>query len=104
MLRKIYSYPAEGGHFVLRVEDELSYVRGNYEVTYAGGQCEVVRKPVSEVFDLSVPVTALSRLLYGTEQFDARLAAYMEGVVLSGGAEDFFRAFPKKINGIYEHF
>lgn len=90
---KANTYPTEGGRFVLRVEDNLPYVRGVYEVVYAGGGCEVVRKPEGDAFDLSVPVTALSRLLYGTEQFDARLASYMEGVVLQNEASDFFRRF-----------
>ncbi len=54
--------------------------------------------------DLTVGPTALSKLFYGTDAFNAELASYLDGVKMENAAADFFRAFPKRINGLYEHF
>lgn len=97
-------YPEQAGRFTLRVEDSLDYVRGSYVVEYGGGQCAVSRTAPGEQYDLCVPAPALARLLYGTQPFDARIAAYLDGVQVRGRAADFFRAFPPRINGLYEHF
>ena len=99
------AYPAERGLFTLRVEDDLPDVAGTFRVEYENGVCEVERldgdtaKP-----DLTVGPTTLSRLFYGTDAFNAELASYLDGVKMENAAADFFRAFPKRVNGLYEHF
>ena len=98
------TYPTAHGVFTLRVEDNLPDVAGTFRVEYADGKCEVERLTDTAAADLTVGATALSRLLYGTDAFDAALASYLDGVKMENAAEDFFRAFPKRINGLYEHF
>lgn len=101
---KANTYPAAHGVFTLRVEDWLDSVRGCFRVEYQDGHCQVERLSDTSPADITTQATSLARFLYGTDAFDARLASYMDGVTLGTPAEDFFRAFPKRINGIFEHF
>ena len=99
------AYPAEKGLFTLRVEDNLLDVAGTFRVEYADGKCEVERLDSDTAkADLTVGPTALAKFLYGTDAFTADTAVYLDGVTLENDAADFFRAFPKRINGLYEHF
>ncbi len=97
-------YPASRGVFTLRVEDTLDSVRGTYRVEYEGGTCAVETLSDTAMADLTVTPTALAKFLFGTHAFSADNAAYLDGVKLDGDASDFFRAFPKRVNGLYEHF
>lgn len=98
------TYPTTPGHFTLRVEDNLPRVAGTFRVDYADGACNVERLSDTAAADLTVGSAALSRLLYGCDAYNAELASYLDGVTMANAAEDFFRAFPKRINGLYEHF
>lgn len=99
------SYPTERGIFTIRVEDTLPDVAGTFRVEYENGACDVERLDGDTAkSDLTVGPTALSKLLYGTDAFNAELASYLDGVKMENAAADFFRAFPKRINGLYEHF
>ena len=100
----LHRYPQEPGIFTLKVEDPLPAVRGTFRVAYEKAQGEVTRLDDNAIADLTVSGTALPRFLYGTDNFDARSAAYLDGVLLQNDAPDFFRAFPKQINGLFEHF
>jgi predicted acetyltransferase len=98
-------YPSERGIFTLRVEDYLPDVAGIFRVEYENGKCAVERLDSGcAKADLTVGPTALSKMLYGTDAFNAELASYLDGVKMENDASDFFRAFPKRINGLYEHF
>ncbi|MBQ7299355.1 MAG: GNAT family N-acetyltransferase [Clostridia bacterium] len=99
------TYPTERGLFTLRVEDDLPDVAGTFRVEYEGGKCEVERLDNECArADLTVGPTALAKLLYGTDAFNAELASYLDGVKMENDASDFFRAFPKRTNGLFEHF
>lgn len=97
-------YPEEFGHFRLQIDDPLSYNRGVYAVEYVRGEAQVIRMPFDSAYDLSLNVPALSRILLGGERFDARRAAYMDGVKINGNADDFFRAFGGRPNNLLEKF
>lgn len=98
------TYPMEKGLFTVRVEDIYDSVRGVYRVEYENGVGNVEQLSDEADFDLSAPVTAFSRLVYGYDAYDAYLASFMDGVQVHNDAVDFFRAFPKRINGLFEHF
>ena len=99
------AYPAARGVFTLRVEDDLPDAAGVFRVEYENGACSVERLDADTAkADLTVGPTALAKLLYGTDAFCAETASYLDGVRMENAAEDFFRAFPKRINGLYEHF
>ena len=102
---KVNTYPTERGIFTLRVEDNLPDAAGVFRVEYENGKCAVERldRELAKA-DLTVGPTALAKLFYGTDAFNAELASYLDGVKMENDAADFFRAFPKRINGLYEHF
>ena len=95
-------YPLQEGAFTLRIEDTLPSVSGIFKVAYGGGECTVQRGAGSP--DLTLSASALARLIYGYDGVTAEAAKYMDGVQIDGSAEAFFRAFPKKPCGIFEHF
>ncbi len=101
----VNAYPTERGVFTLRVEDNLPDVAGTFRVEYENGKCEVERlDSMYARVDLTVGPTALAKFMYGTNAFNADSASYLDGVTMETDAADFFRAFPKRTNGLFEHF
>jgi len=97
-------YPEEHGHFIVKVEDTLDFTRGVYEVEYAKHTAEIKKIADTGNFDISAAMPAFTQMLYGYESFHAKRAAFLPGVELKTDAADFFRAFPKRDNGLFEHF
>lgn len=98
------SFPDQHGVFTLHIDDWIPDVKGNFRVEYQNGKCEVERLSDDACCEVILPQTAFARFLYGTDGYSPETAAYMDGVKINGKAPDFFRAFPKKINGLWEHF
>ncbi|MBR4000176.1 MAG: GNAT family N-acetyltransferase [Clostridia bacterium] len=98
------AYPDEHGHFRLRIDDTLDFSRGVYDVEYQHGKAQVKKLGFDADYDISLTAPPLSRILLGCGNFDARRAAYLNGVTLSGEAKDFFRAFPKRGINLLEGF
>lgn len=97
-------YPNESGHFRVYVDDTLDFTRGLWEVEYAGGSAEAKKLSDSSEWDVFAPMPAFTQMIYGYEHYTADSAVYLPGVKLNRGCGDFFRAFPKKYNGLFEHF
>lgn len=96
-------YPREYGHFRVKVEDSLDYTRGVWEVEYKDGVGEA-RLVDTEKYDFSAAMPAFTQLIYGYDAYDEEIARFMDGVKIEGDCNDFFRAFRKKHNGLFEHF
>ncbi len=96
-------YPDKEGGFTVRVEDELPLCAGTYRVEFGGGDCRVRRDDTVDP-DLTLEAAPLARLLYGYDGVTMDCARYMSGVTLHRPCPDFFRAFPRKPCGIFEHF
>lgn len=95
-LRKLLesnAYPEEYGKFRLRCIDEFEQNNGIFEVEYQNGKVVVTHKTEGE-YDISLTAAAASRLLLAGEGHTAQTAVYIDGVEISGNADDFFRAFP----------
>ena len=90
-------YPTEHGEFTLRVIDTLPDVAGIFKVTYENNKGIVERLPDSVVADVTASAPVLLRRIYGCDES-------CEDFILHGNSSDFFRAFPKRINGLFEHF
>lgn len=97
-------YPDEHGVFTLRVEDSIPKVAGTYKVEYQNGKCEVNKLTDTDSCDLLVGPQALARILYGVDSLTPELVSYFEGARCYTDCKDLFAAFPKRINGLYEHF
>lgn len=90
-------YPTERGEFTIRVKDNLPDVDGVFRVTYENKKGAVERLADSAKADVTADASALLRRIYGCD--DSR-----EGLTFHKDAHDFLRAFPKRINGLFEHF
>ena len=101
---KANSYPEEHGHFIVKVEDTLDFTRGVYEVEYEHRAAEIKKIADTDKFDISAAMPAFTQMLYGYESFNAQRAGYLPGVEMKTDAKDFFKAFPKRENGLFEHF
>lgn len=97
-------YPKQKGAFSIRVEDALPAVRGSFRVEYADGKATVTRLEENAPVDLAVNASMFSRLIYGYDGLTAEQATYVDSISIEGNAEDFFRAFPKKPSGVFDHF
>jgi hypothetical protein len=98
------SYPKEKGHFRVKVNDTLDFTQGVWEVEFENGTAVASRINDTTQYDLSADMPAFSQLVYGYDAYTIDTAAYMEGVKILNPNTDFFRAFSKKNNGLFEHF
>jgi len=97
-------YPDAAGHFRVYVDDTLDFTRGLWEVEYSRGQAEAKKLPDEGAWDMYAPMPAFTQMLYGYEHYTADTACYLPGVKMVNECSDFFRAFTKKYNGLFEHF
>lgn len=102
-------FPEESGSFRLTVEDSLPAVRGVFEVEYQHGKSQVTRLAEDpDTFtvktDVSCTAPALAQILYGYHSLTPQLFPYLDGVKVTGDISDLIRAYPKAINGVFEHF
>ena len=103
-LLRANSYPREAGAFTLRVTDPCGVASGVWRVRYGDGEAAVERLDDGAPCDVACGVTALSPLIYGALDIDARALAYLDGVRVEGDPFDFLRAFPKRPRGVFEHY
>ncbi len=105
-------YPSEAGHFTVRsIETPGSpwaglahKTTGVWRVDYADGVGRVTRLAEDAPCDLSADIGALTQLVFGYESCGYEVARYTPGVEFHNPAADFFRAFPRRVGGVFEHF
>ena len=97
-------YPKERGGFVLKVEDTLPFTQGTYQVEYENHSAQITRLSDGSRYDIRAEMPALTQLLYGYDHYTPETLPYLQGVEIAGSCEDFLRAFPKRNNGVLEHF
>lgn len=103
-------YPQTPGRFTVRViePEGSSHPRaktdGAWRVEYAFGHAQVERLDGSAPCDVVCDIPSFTQLVLGYQSFGAESACYMHGVALHGDYEDFFRAFPNRPCGVFEHF
>ena len=97
-------YPKEEGKFTVKVNDFLDFTKGVYEVSYGDGEGIVKKLADTADYDLSADMPAFTQMLYGYDEYNSFNAQFLEGVELKNDANDFFRAFPKRPAGLFEHF
>ncbi len=98
------NYPQEKGHFKIKVNDTLPFTQGVWEVEFERGLGSARISNNADDYDLSVNMPAFTQLVYGYDAYTADIASYMEGVKILNYKSDFFKAFNKRNNGLFEHF
>ncbi len=105
-------YPTEPGHFTVHSTETpgspwsaLAHkTTGVFHVDYADGVGRVTRLADDAPADLTADIGALTQLIFGYESCGYDTARYTPGVTFHTTAPDFFRAFPRRPGGIFEHF
>jgi len=107
-------YPDACGRFVVKVTEpdgtghKKTYTEGIWEVNYGShllSGVSVVRLEDSCTdYDLCCDIPAFTQLIFGYECFGLQTASYMDNVELMTDCADFFRAFPNRPCGLFEHF
>lgn len=97
-------YPLNSGCFTVFVDDNLPYTNGAWKVEYDNGRGIAEKADDNTVCDIKAAMPAFTQLVYGYDNYTADVAAYMNGVTVNNDNSDFFLAFQKKNNGLFEHF
>lgn len=92
------------GEFVLAVEDFLSWNRGVYHVAYENGQGQVQRGSSSFRPDIGLPVSLLTRFLFGASEAAAGTLRCCPGVSMGQRPERFFAAFGRRSVWLNDEF
>lgn len=103
-LLREHVWPQEAGRFTLGVEDALPGCAGRFAVEYGGGEAGV-RRTEAEA-ELLLPAPELARVLLGGMGVGGQELAFLPGarVLDAARAEDFARAFPRRMHDMTEHF
>ncbi len=103
-------YPEASGTFSFRTAEPPTSpwsgekTNGTWRVDYADGKGTVTRLPENADCDFTADVPALTQLVFGYDAYTPAFARYTENTAWHTPAADFFRAFPRRPCGIYEHF
>ncbi len=100
---KLNDYKGQKGRYSVEIVNDLEYTNGIYVVEFDGKNVDV-RKNASVTPDIVCPMPAFTQLVYGYNEYDAFGASFLEGTTVNNPESDFFRAFHKKPNGLFEHF
>lgn len=98
------TYPMSPGHFTLTVHDTHPGCAGTFAVEYENGNVDVRR--VIGAADVETDAPNLARILLSGEGYGVEELAFMPGTMVSNmtRAEDFTRAFPRRMTDLFTHF
>ena len=97
------SYPLDKGHFRVNLMDTLEHTKGVWEVEIDNGKGHA-KLVNTDKYDITLPMPAFSQIVYGYDTYTPELVSFMEGVTIENTKSDFFKSFPKRNNGLFEHF
>ncbi|MEA4824883.1 MAG: GNAT family N-acetyltransferase [Clostridiaceae bacterium] len=97
-------YPDAPGCFTLTVHDTLPSCAGTFAVEYAAGHAEVRRTELPA--DIETDAPNLSRILLSGLGYGAQEIAFLPNTAVhtAARAEDFARAFPRRMTDLLDHF
>lgn len=103
-------YPEVPGCFTVRVREpegtghSPEKTDGCWKVSYGNGTVSVECLDKDAPCDIDCDIRAFTRLIFGFDSIGAETARYLPGTVLHTPCTDFFRAFPNRPCGLFEHF
>ena len=107
---KAVSYPNTPGRFTVRVREPAhtghpaEKTDGCWHVVYGNGSVTVDRVADDTPCDIDCDICAFTRLIFGFDSIGVETARYLPGTKVYTSCEDFFRAFPNRPGGQFEHF
>lgn len=108
----LIKYPCAAGTFTVKCTEpegtpwmaHADKTTGIFRVDYKDGAGTVTRLTDDADYDLAADVPALTQLVFGYNIGGYEVARYMENTTFKNPADDFFRAFPTRPGGVFEHF
>ena len=104
-------YPAEAGSFTVKTTEPSrspwsgDKTNGVWRVDYKDGAATVTKLPDDTPdYDFAADIPALTQLVFGYDSYGYDYARHTENTEWRTQAPDFFRAFPRRPAGIFEHF
>ena len=103
-------YPAEPGSFTFKAKEPATSpwtgdrTNGTWRVDYGDSKTTVTSLPDGADWDFAADIPALTQLAFGYESYGYDTARYTANTEWRTEAKDFFRAFPRRPSGIFEHF
>lgn len=104
-------YPAEAGSFTFKTAEPPrspwsgNQTNGIWRVTYRDGSATVEKLPDdTHDYDFTADISALTQLVFGYDSYGYATARHTDNTEWHTQAPDFFRAFPRRPAGIFEHF
>ena len=104
-------YPAEAGSFTVKTTEPSrspwsgDKTNGVWRVDYKNGTATVEKLPDDTPdYDIAADIPPLTQLVFGYDSYGYDYARHTENTVWHTPAEGFFRAFPRRPAGIFEHF
>ncbi len=104
-------YPAEAGSFTFKTAEPPrspwsgERTNGIWRVTYQDGTATVEKLPDDTAdYDFAADIPALTQLVFGYDSYGYATARHTDNTAWHTQAPDFFRAFPPRPAGIFEHF
>ncbi len=111
-LFSLLAYPTEPGRFTVKASEpagtpwvaHADKTTGIFCVDYKDGRATVTRLSDDADYDFAADIPALTQLVFGYTPGGYAVARYTPNTVFKNPAPDFFRAFPARPGGIFEHF
>ena len=106
----LVEYPMGKGEFTVKVTEPegTSHMpqktTGIWNVRYENKRAVVTRLDDNSSYDLCADVPAFTQMVFGYECTGPETARYIPNTTLNNECEDFFRAFPNRPGGVFEHF
>ena len=103
-------YPAEAGCFTFKTEEPPKSpwsgerTNGVWQVRFENGVGTVTRLSDDADYDFFADIPALTQLAFGYDSYGYDTARFTEHTAWNNPAPDFFRAFPRRPGGIFDHF
>ena len=104
-------YPDEAGSFTFKTAEPPrspwsgEKINGVWRVDFTNQAATVTRLPDdTQDYDFYADVASLAQLVFGYDSYGYGFARHTPGTEWHTEAPDFFRAFPRRPAGIFEHF
>ena len=104
-------YPDEAGCFTFKTAEPPrspwsgEKINGVWRVTYQNGKATVEKLPDNtENYDFYADIASLAQLVFAYDSYGYDFARHTHGTIWHNPTPDFFRAFPRRPAGIFEHF
>ena len=104
-------YPTETGCFTFKTAEPPrspwsgEKINGVWRVSYKDGKASVEKLPNdTEDYDFYADIASLAQLVFAYDSYGYDFARHTHETTWHTSAPDFFRAFPRRPAGIFEHF